>query len=324
MFVHNGQCMHRRRWAAAMATLFAVQPASAQPRAEEEAPQIRVEQDIPYAGTDQWRQALDLFLPAEPSSAKPLPVIVYIHGGAWRHGSRHAGWNFLRPWVRSGDYAGVSIGYRLSDQAQWPAQIHDCKAAIRWIRGNAERYHLNPDRIAVVGHSAGGHLAALLGVSGDVEALEGELGEWTSASSRVQCVIDFCGPSDFLTIGDSPSAIDHQAADAPATLLLGGPISEREKAAREASPVTHASADDPPHLLVHGDRDDVVPYSQATTFHRALRVAQVPTALVTVQGGGHGGLEGAEVLRLVATFLERHLRLGDVDVADTTVSAPGS
>ena len=163
---------------------------------------IRATRDLSYADNDNPRQRLDLYLPAAPTSDKPLPVVVWIHGGAWRAGDKAGGIGQLSSFVASGDYAGVSVGYRLTDEANWPAQIYDCKAAIRWIRGNAEKYHLDPNRIGVWGSSAGGHLVAMLGTSGDVESLEGELGTYADQSSRVTCVVDYFGPSELLTMGD--------------------------------------------------------------------------------------------------------------------------
>lgn len=176
---------------------------------------IEVHRDIAYAGSDHERQTLDLYLPKVRKSNGPLPVIAFIQGGAWRGGDKRGGFGWVRPYVERGEYAGVSIGYRLSQHAQWPAQIHDCKAAIRWIRAHAQKHGLDPDRIGVVGTSAGGHLVAMLGTSGGVAHLEGDLGEHTDQASEVACVVDYFGPSDFLTIADYPSQLDHAAADPP-------------------------------------------------------------------------------------------------------------
>ena len=124
---------------------------------------VKVEKDIPYAGTKNPAQTLDLLLPKTPKGDKPLPVVVNIHGGAFKMGDKAMGLGEIVPLVAGGDYAGVTINYRLSGEALWPAQIHDCKAAIRWVRANAAKYHLDPDRIGVIGGSAGGHLVAMLG-----------------------------------------------------------------------------------------------------------------------------------------------------------------
>ncbi len=243
--------------------------------------------DIPYADNDNRRQALDLYLPKQPTDGKPLPVIVWIHGGAWLAGDRASGFGQLRAFVHSGDYAGVSVGYRLTDEASWPAQIYDCKAAIRWIRGNAKKYNLDPDRIGVWGSSAGGHLVAMLGTSGGVESLEGKLGSFTDQSSRVTCVVDFFGPAELLTMGDAPSSLDHNAARSPESQLVGGTLQETKEVARDASPVTYVSKDDPPFLIVHGDKDMTVPYNQSVRFNELLKEANVDTTLITIAGARH-------------------------------------
>ncbi len=264
--------------------------------------------DIPYADNDNRRQALDLYLPKQRTEGKLLPVIVWIHGGAWRAGDRASGFGQLRAFVHSGDYAGVSVGYRLTDEAHWPAQIHDCKAALRWIRGNAGKYHLDPDRIGVWGSSAGGHLVAMLGTSGGVEALEGELGSYADQSSRVTCVVDFFGPSELLTMGDAPSDLDHNGAGSPESLLVGGTLQEMKEVAKDASPVTYVSRDDPPFLIVHGDKDGTVPYSQSVRFHELLQQAEVDTTLITIEGAGHGGFASRTLNDRVRAFFEKHLR----------------
>jgi len=110
---------------------------------------VNATRDIPYADNDNPRQTLDLFLPKTRKSDKPLPLVVFIHGGAWMAGSKNGGLRMVAPYVESGQYAGASIGYRLSQEAIWPAQIHDCKAAIRWLKANAKKHNLDPDRIAV-------------------------------------------------------------------------------------------------------------------------------------------------------------------------------
>ncbi len=279
---------------------------------------VRGEFDIPYAGTNDPRQSLDLYLPEKPASKEPLPVVVWIHGGAWRAGNKHSGLSRLAPLVASGHYAGVSVGYRLTGQASWPAQIYDCKAAIRWIRAHAEKYHLDADKIGVWGSSAGGHLVAMLGTSGGVEQLEGNLGDCNDQSSRVQCVVDFFGPSNLLTMGDYPSGMDHNAPDSPESKLVGGPILQTKDVARAASPITYVSADDPPFLIVHGDRDMTVPYHQSVELHEALRKVGVDSTLITVKGGGHG-FRTPEALRRVRAFLDKHLRGLEVEVPATPI-----
>lgn len=281
---------------------------------------VRVERDIPYAETDHPRQRLELYLPKEPKGDR-LPLIAFIHGGGWRAGDKGGGLNQLLPFLSTGEYAGASIGYRLSGDATWPAQIHDCKAAIRWLRAHADKYGYDPERIAVMGSSAGGHLVALLGTSGGVESLEGNLGAHVGVSSRVACVVDLFGPANMLTMGDFPSRIDHNAPDSPESLLLGGPVQQVRDRAREASPVTYVTADDPPFLIIHGTDDPVVPYDQSVKFDQALRTAGVSSILLSIQQGEHGGFANPEINARIKAFLDRHLLRREVEVDSSPLRA---
>jgi acetyl esterase/lipase len=185
-------------------------------------------------------------------------------------------------------YFSASVGYRLSPEAAFPAQIHDCKCAIRFLRGHAKRFALDPGRIGVVGWSAGGHLAALLGTSGGVRELEGD-GGWPGVSSRVQAVCDYFGPADFTDwmTGHEWGAWNEDAKRAVLG-LFGDARRNRPAAARMASPVTYASKDDPPFLIIHGTADPIVPFRQSELLREALRKAGVEAGLVTVEGAGHG------------------------------------
>jgi acetyl esterase/lipase len=216
-------------------------------------------------------------------------------------------------------YFTANIEYRLSGEAIFPAQVHDCKAAIRYLRAHAEEYRLDPHRIGVWGASAGGCLAALLGTSGGVEALEGSEG-FANQSSAVQAVVDLFGPADIASMGDPdkgdfPSAMDHNAADSPESKLLGGPVQQKLEQARAASPLTYVDKSDPPFLIFHGDRDDHVPYSQSVKLCRALQKAGVESSLITVKGGGHGFDDksdppNSKVLQMALEFFDRHLKGG--------------
>jgi acetyl esterase/lipase len=279
---------------------------------------IELTADIPYAGNDNPRQRLDLLLPTRRKDDALLPVLVFIHGGGWLGGDKSQGRGILAPFVATGTMAGVTVGYRLSGEARWPAQIHDCKAAIRWIRANAERHRLDPTRVVVWGASAGGHLALMLATTVDVPALDGDVGPHASASSRVTGVVNFFGPTDFLTIGDAPSAIDHDSATAPEALLLGGAIPDTLEKAKEASPTTHVSAGDPPILTLHGTKDPIVPYQQAEKLHAALAEARVGSTLVKVVDGGHG-FGQPEVRERVRAFVARYLLGEDVAVSDEPI-----
>lgn len=268
-------------------------------------PGVVVHRDLEYARVGQRSLRLDVYVPQQAD--RPLPLVVWIHGGGWRRGSKDR-----CPAARlvPQGFVAASIQYRLSDEAKFPAQIEDCKAAIRWLRANAGRFSIDAERIGVWGASAGGHLAALLGTSGDVRQLEGELGN-LDQSSRVQAVCDFFGPTDFLQMDDHapPGArLRHNAPDSPESLLIGGPIPENQDKVRQANPITYVTPDDPPFLIVHGDRDPLVPLHQSQLLAEALRQAGVPVQLEIVRGAGHGFGNRPEVDRLVEQFFRRTLK----------------
>jgi acetyl esterase/lipase len=274
--------------------------------------------DLPYADNDNPRQQLDLYLPKRRTSDKPLPVIVFIHGGGWKAGDRKSGMRNVAPYVASGDYAGVSVGYRLTNEAQWPAQIHDCKAAIRWIRGHAKEFNLDADHIGVWGSSAGGHLVSIVGTSGDVPALEGRLGSYTTLSSRVQAVVNYYGPENFITMVTQPSTVDRTVPGYPEAVLIGGRVQDMTDAAKNASPVTYISKDDPPFLTAHGTKDPLVPFAQAKELEEKLQAVGVPSTLITMKDGGHGF--GSTALDdVVRRFFDKTLRGIDGKVEDTTI-----
>jgi acetyl esterase/lipase len=279
---------------------------------------VELKSDLPYADTENPRQRLDLLLPKNRADQDKLPLIVFIHGGGWRAGSKESGAGRISSLVASGEYAGASIGYRLTDEAQWPEQIHDCKAAIRWLKAHAGEYGFDPERIAVWGTSAGGHLVSMLGTAGDVPELEGGLGSHTDQNSRVACVINFFGPQNMETMGEGESTIDHNAPDSPEGLLLGGAIPERPEQARSASPVTHVSEDDSPFLTAHGTKDPLVPFSQAQEIHQLLEKVGVESTLVTMVNGGHG-FQSSELDARIEAFLKRHLLDADVEVSSEPI-----
>lgn len=238
--------------------------------------------DLTYAVQDGKPLRLDLSL---PPGAGLRPLIVWVHGGAWYEGSKE---HCLAAPLTERGYAVAGINYRLSHEALFPAQIHDCKGAVRWLRAHAAEYGLDAGRVGAWGDSAGGHLAALLGTSGDAAELEGSVGGNGDQSSRVQAVCDWYGPTDMLQMGGSPSEIDHDAPDSAEAKLFGGPIHEKRDLARLANPVTFLRPDAPPFLIVHGDEDPIVPLRQSEILADALRAAGVPVTFLTVAGAGHG------------------------------------
>jgi acetyl esterase/lipase len=244
---------------------------------------------------------LDLYVPPNAKESDRLPLVVWIHGGAWKSGSKDR--CPAVPLIDRG-FVVASISYRLSNEAIFPAQIQDCKAAIRWLRANAGRFPIDSDRVGVWGASAGGHLAALLGTSGDVKELEGGPDN-LKYSSRVQAVCDYFGPTDFLRMNDQPGAMDHNAADSPESALIGGPIQKNPSKVARANPITYASPDDPPFLILHGDQDRTVLPSQSQLLHDALKKAGVKVLLGIVKGQGHGFTAGVD--RKAFTFFQQTL-----------------
>ncbi len=261
--------------------------------------------DVEFARVDTTRLLLDIYLPDD--APPPYPVIVWVHGGGWRAGSKE---NVQGIFLTLSGYALVSINYRLSQQSVFPAQIHDCKAAIRWIRARGATYGLDPSHIGVWGNSAGGHLVSLLGTAGPADSLEGEVGSLPEVSSRVQAVCDWYGPSNLKTIILYPSDIDHASPNSPESRLIGAPILFNPELAWRASPIAYVSPDDPPFLIMHGTADVSVPYHQSVELDSALRTAGVPVEFRTYPGEGHGGgVFGTDSVRQdVREFFDRILK----------------
>jgi acetyl esterase/lipase len=270
----------------------------------------RVVRDISFAKVDQSELKLDLYLPAAatgPATA-PAGLIVWVHGGAWRAGSRSS--VEVLGLVDRG-WAIASVDYRLSPVARFPAQVHDIKAAIRFLRAHAAQYGYPPSRIVIAGASAGAHLAALVGVSNRERELEGSVGADTAQPSDVQAIVSLFGASNLTTIlGQStPHGLDVRV---PALdLLLGGQPESVPELARLASPVFHVDATDPPLLLLHGDQDNQMPINQSHELEGAYEKLGLPVRFVVVHGSGHGGPDFTSDARLalIDDFLRQQLKL---------------
>ncbi len=213
-------------------------------------------------------------------------------------------------------YAVASINYRLSGEALAPAQIQDVKAAVRFLKANAQEYNLNPEKFGAWGGSAGGSLVSLLGTSCGVEALEGpELGN-SEQSSCVQAVVDWFGPIDFLQMdaqfAGTSCPINHDAADSPESLLVGGPIQENAESVNLVNAITYISSDDPPFFIQHGTADCNVPPQQSQLFYDSLVsvIGKEKVTLITLDGAGHGGSQFTTEsnLKLVTDFFDLHLK----------------
>lgn len=263
---------------------------------------VKVLRDLEFARPDDRPQLLDLYLPEKPAET-PLPLIVWVHGGGWSGGSKD---RCPGTYLADEGFAVASINYRLTDVAQWPAQIDDCRAAIRWLRQHADEYGLDAEHVGVWGGSAGGHLVALLGTL-DAPDVAGE------PSCRVQAVCDWYGPSDLLTMPPNVLSAGKTEADlakSNGAKLLGGTVRDRPEAAKQASALYQVSREDAPFLIMHGDQDPAVPLEQSARLHEALQKAGVESTFEIVAGAGHGGpgFQTDAIQASVRTFFTKHLR----------------
>lgn len=248
-------------------------------------------------------QTMDLYLPA--FTKPPLPVVIWVHGGTWMYGDKNLdclACDQLLP-----KFAVASVNYRLDTESSFPSQIKDLKAAVRFLRAHAKTYKLDPDRIGVWGESAGAHLAALLGTSGDAAELEGDEG-WSKYSSKVQAVCDWSGPTDFNSAQSQRtpnSKIQFTGQSSPIWVLMGGKMDKKSLAA--ASPVTYVSKNCPPFLIMHGDDDDAIPPLQSKELYEALKTAGCDVQYIPIKGAGHY-LRGPEHDKIAREFFE--IKLG--------------
>lgn len=258
--------------------------------------------DIPFAEVNGRTLRVNL---AIPNNVPNPPLVVCIFGGGWRSGDRNKA---PGQWLTQRGFAVAAPDYRLSQEAVFPAQIHDCKGAVRWLRANAMKYGYDANKIGVVGASAGAHLAVLLGTSGGIEALEGSIGGNPNLSSKVDAIVDFYGPTNFiLRAKDQPEQTE--MPNGKVFQLLGGTVRSRMQLAREASGITYVGKDDPPLLIFHGTKDDTVLMNQSKDLEEAYRKHSLPVELHAVEGAGHGGdgFMTAEIQDRVAQFLNKAL-----------------
>ena len=255
--------------------------------------------NLQYAEVDGKPLLLDLYLPEKP---KGSPLVIWVHGGGWKGGSKQ---NCFVKWLSNFGYTVASINYRLVDVAKWPAQLHDCKGAIRWLRANAQTYGYNPDCVIAAGASAGGHLVALLGTTGDSEELEGNVGGNSEQSSRVQAVVDYYGATDFLLISRTQS----WKVNKPESVvynLLGGPANQLVDKAKQASAKFHVTPNDAPLLVFHGGKDTTVLMNQTDAIEEAYKKHNLPVTVYRLKDAGHGGFVfySSENAKHLCEFLE--------------------
>lgn len=275
---------------------------------------VKIDRDVVYAAYDNEKLLLDI---AKPTTPGPHPCVVCLHGGAWKFGNKDylsktsryldvefgTGKKSLIEWLAGEGYVAVSVGYRLAPKNKFPAQIEDAKTAVRFLRANADAYGIDPDRVAALGYSAGGHLAALLGTTTTAAGFDGPL--LPAVSSQVQCVVDFFGPTD-LTLYTESEGIE-KGYIAP---FLGARYGAKPEVYRKASPLEHVSKDAPPFLILHGTADVLVPIIHSERFHKKLLEAGVKSEMKTLPGEGHGwtGKVAVATMTDVIAFLDKHLK----------------
>ncbi len=265
-----------------------------------EEPGVVSEVDLVYTKAGSTELKLDLARPAEGEG--PFPAVVVIHGGGWRGGSKDGMRNVLNELARRG-YVAISPQYRFCPKDVFPAQVHDVKAAVRWLRSNRAKYKVDPDHVGAMGFSAGGHLSLMLGVTGPSDGLEGETTA-EAPSSRVQAVVNYFGPTD-LAARDIPEASRPLVKD-----FLGGTPDEKPEAAAKASPLTYVTKDDAPTLTFQGTKDPLVPYTQAVKLTDAMTASGVAGRVDLLIGAGHGwrGDDLKRTMDETYSFFDKYLK----------------
>jgi acetyl esterase/lipase len=264
--------------------------------------QLRVWHNVSYVpGSNEYRQKMDVVVPRKGG---PFPIIVWIHGGAWLQGDKEKA--PVEPLLVKG-YAAASINYRLSTQAPFPAQIQDCKTAIRFLRAHAKEFNIDPNRIGAWGMSAGGHLVAMLATTNGVKEFEGD--GYNNVSSAIQAGSDYCGPADLSHIREEAQGpnwkIDFANPNSPMHLLLAKDISG--KRLDWASPLTYVGKGDAPLQIIHGKKDDVVPIAQSDTLFKALQSNHLPSEYTVVAEANHS-LASMENVHRTLDFFNRYLK----------------
>lgn len=274
---------------------------------------VIVHRDLEYNPGGHERHRLDLYLPRDSDRKKPL--IIWIHGGAWRAGDKGSvRWKE----ITGRGFAVASINYRLSQHARFPAQLHDCKMAVRWLKINADHYGIDNEKFGVWGASAGGHLAALVGTTGNSKDPELHFPTPVAPSpinqlppdlglSRVQAVCDWFGPTDFLQMNLQAAPIgvmDHEAPGSPESQLIGTVITGNRELVQRANPMTYIDSQDPPFRIFHGSADRLVPCGQSILLHQSLLNAGVDSRLTIVPDAGHGYFSDPAVTKASLDFFE--------------------
>lgn len=258
---------------------------------------LTIHSDLPYAGDTLKKHTLDIYVP--PGGSARHPLVVWIHGGAWMMNDKYADMGYMKGTIKrilDAGYALASINYRYSTDAVFPAQIQDCNQALEWLYQHAEQYSIDKSRIALIGFSAGGHLASLLGLSNN-NRVAAFSPPGLVPHFKIKCVLDFYGPSDLMMLASSTDSTVNNGRNS-VSLLLGAWTIDRPDLARRASPVTYIDKDDPPFLIVQGEKDESVPNTQSKILHSWLTLAGIPNDLIVVPNAPHyGEMFDAEYIR---------------------------
>ncbi|SHO60766.1 alpha/beta hydrolase [Algoriphagus zhangzhouensis] len=260
--------------------------------------------NIPYMQDTLKKHLLDIYLP--PNAKGNVPLVIWVHGGGWLSNDKYADMGYMKETIAeiiNQGYALASIDYRFSTQATFPAQMLDCNASISYLYDNASKYGFDTDRFALMGFSAGGHLASMLGLTNNQKVNEFFV-PGTSKDFQFKAVVDFYGPADLTLF---PGAID---AKSPEGLLIGAAPLDRPDLAKMASPVSFVDEKDPPFLIIHGEKDDLVSPRQSHLLNAWLKVKGVPTDMIVVPGAPHFGsmFDAPEIRERVFAFLKEHLK----------------
>lgn len=264
--------------------------------------------NIPYANDTLKKHLLDIYLP--PNANSTTPLIVWVHGGAWMLNDKYADMgymsNTIKGFINKG-YALASIDYRHSTTAIFPAQIQDCNQALEFLYQHAAQYHFDKNRIALIGFSAGGHLASLMGLSAN-NAVKDFYPAGMTPHFRIKCVLDYYGPSDFIALATNPDTAANNSRN-PVSVLLGAMAVDRPDLAKKASPVTYIDKNDPPFIIVQGEKDESVPNTQSKLLHAWLGLTGVKSQLIVVPNAPHYGVmfDTEDIRKEVFAFLAAHL-----------------